>query len=63
MNSERLSMSGAVGEAMVETQAINLSLTALSNVLSALSRPRDDMWMIPYRNSKVIQFQSFIIIT
>ena len=36
--SERLTMSGAEGETLVETQAINLSLTALGDVLSALSR-------------------------
>lgn len=36
--SERLAMSGAEGEALVETQNINLSLTALGDVLSALSR-------------------------
>jgi hypothetical protein len=36
--SERLSLSGAEGSMKLETQAINLSLTALGNVLSALSR-------------------------
>lgn len=36
--SERLSMSGSEGEALVETQNINLSLSALGDVLSALSR-------------------------
>lgn len=36
--SERLSLSGAEGTRQAETQSINLSLTALSNVLSALSR-------------------------
>jgi len=36
--SERLAMSGAEGETLVETQNINLSLTALGDVLSALSK-------------------------
>jgi hypothetical protein len=36
--SERLTLSGAEGDTLVETQNINLSLTALGDVLSALSR-------------------------
>ena len=36
--SERLSMSGSEGDTMIETQNINLSLTALGDVLSALSK-------------------------
>ena len=36
--SERVSMSGAEGGTLVETQNINLSLSALGDVLSALSR-------------------------
>jgi Kinesin motor domain len=36
--SERLSMSGSEGGTLVETQNINLSLTALGDVLSALSQ-------------------------
>ena len=36
--SERVGLSGAEGDTLVETQAINLSLTALGDVLSALSR-------------------------
>ena len=36
--SERLGMSGAEGETRLETQQINLSLTALGDVLSALSK-------------------------
>lgn len=36
--SERLAMSGAEGDTLVETQNINLSLTALGDVLSALSK-------------------------
>jgi hypothetical protein len=51
--SERVSKSGVTDVALKETQAINLSLTSLGNVLSALSSPRDDMWLIPYRDSKL----------
>ena len=36
--SERLTLSGAEGDMLIETQAINLSLSALGDVLSALSR-------------------------
>ena len=36
--SERLSLSGSEGEALVETQNINLSLALLGDVLSAVSR-------------------------
>ena len=34
----RVGLSGAEGDTLVETQNINLSLTTLANVLSALSR-------------------------
>jgi hypothetical protein len=36
--SERVALSGAEGDTLVETQNINLSLTAIGDVLSALSR-------------------------
>lgn len=36
--SERISMSGVEGDTLVETQNINLSLTALGDVLAALSK-------------------------
>jgi hypothetical protein len=36
--SERITLSGAEGDTLVETQNINLSLTALGDVLSALSK-------------------------
>ena len=36
--SERVSLSGVEGETLVETQNINLSLTALGDVLAALSK-------------------------
>lgn len=60
--SERLQQSGAEGAALKETQNINSSLTALANVLSALSR-RSKLqqtsseaaasMIIPYRDSKL----------
>jgi hypothetical protein len=65
--SERVGLSGATGARLQEAQAINLSLTALSNVLMALSSAKyrnsrnnsssssssDSLWLIPYRNSKL----------
>jgi hypothetical protein len=36
--SERLSLSGSEGDALVETQSINLSLALLGDVLSAVSK-------------------------
>lgn len=65
--SERLSISGSEGDTMVETQNINLSLTALGDVLSALSKnatlakqhakssvgPAPSLVPVPYRNSKL----------
>eukprot|EP00605_Chrysophyceae_sp_TOSAG23-4_P002219 GSChrysophyteH1.ASY1.ANO1.2462.1 assembled CDS len=51
--SERLNMSGAEGETLLETQSINLSLTALGDVLSALSRNASILARVPYRNSKL----------
>ena len=65
--SERVSQSGAVGVQLQEAQAINLSLTALSNVLMALSSRQSNnrsspgssnsrnsgQWLVPYRNSKL----------
>ena len=41
--SERLSMSGAEGETLVETQNINLSLTTLGDVISALTKNASTM--------------------
>lgn len=48
--SERLSRSGATGDRLKETQAINKSLSALSDVIMALAKKEDH---IPFRNSKL----------
>ncbi|XP_010422415.1 PREDICTED: kinesin-like protein KIN-14D [Camelina sativa] len=48
--SERLSKSGATGERLKETQAINKSLSALSDVIFALAKKEDH---VPFRNSKL----------
>ena len=50
--SERLSVTGATGKRLEECKKINQSLSALGNVISALTenRPRTH---IPYRDSKL----------
>ncbi|KAK3810624.1 MAG: P-loop containing nucleoside triphosphate hydrolase protein, partial [Linnemannia gamsii] len=48
--SERLSQSGATGDRLRETQAINKSLSCLGDVIYAIAN-RDPH--VPYRNSKV----------
>nr|XP_018685480.1 PREDICTED: kinesin-like protein KIN-1 isoform X3 [Musa acuminata subsp. malaccensis] len=53
--SERLLKTGATGQTLDEGRAINLSLSALADVIAALRRRRDH---IPYRNSKLTQLLS-----
>ncbi|KAL5700212.1 hypothetical protein ACHQM5_025688 [Ranunculus cassubicifolius] len=48
--SERLSKSGATGDRLKETQAINKSLSALSDVIFSLAKKEDH---VPFRNSKL----------
>ena len=47
--SERLSKSGSTGDRLTETQAINKSLSSLSNVIFALARKEH----VPFRDSKL----------
>lgn len=49
--SERLSKTGAEGDRLKEAQKINLSLSALGNVISALVDGKSHH--IPYRDSKL----------
>ncbi|KAG4960571.1 Kinesin-like protein KIN-14C [Glycine soja] len=48
--SERLSRSGATGDRLKETQAINKSLSSLSDVIFALAKKQEH---VPFRNSKL----------
>lgn len=49
--SERISKTGATGERLKEAQKINLSLSALGNVISALVEGKSQH--VPYRDSKL----------
>ncbi|KAK3702184.1 kinesin-like nuclear fusion protein [Vermiconidia calcicola] len=51
--SERLKASGAEGNRMKETQAINKSLSSLGDVIAALGSKRGDESHVPYRNIDV----------
>ena len=46
-------LSGVTGDGQKEAQYINKSLSALGNVLTALSKPHRDGAVIPYRDSKL----------
>ncbi|XP_031270349.1 kinesin-like protein KIN-14N [Pistacia vera] len=48
--SERLSKSGSTGDRLKETQAINRSLSSLSDVIFSLAKKEDH---VPFRNSKL----------
>lgn len=53
--SERLTQSGATGERLKETQAINKSLSSLGDVIHALNNnsKTENNAHVPYRNSKL----------
>ena len=53
--SERVSKTDATGDRLKEAQAINKSLSALGNVISALST--GEKW-VPYRDNKLTQLMS-----
>ena len=50
--SERVRVTGATGQRLEETKKINQSLSALGNVIAALTDPRGRQH-IPYRDSKL----------
>jgi hypothetical protein len=50
--SERVRLTGATGQRLEETKKINQSLSALGNVIAALTDPRGRQH-IPYRDSKL----------
>ncbi len=67
--SEKISKSGAVGETLEEVKKINLSLSALGNVIHVLTTNSDH---IPYKDSKLTRilqeslggnFKSSLIVT
>jgi Kinesin motor domain len=50
--SERVRLSGATGQRLEESKKINQSLSALGNVIAALTDPKGRQH-IPYRDSKL----------
>ena len=50
--SERVNVTGATGKRLEESKSINGSLSALGNVIAALTQPRGRTH-IPYRDSKL----------
>ena len=51
--SERVRVTGATGQRLEESKKINQSLSALGNVIAALTDPRQKRSHIPYRDSKL----------
>ena len=51
--SERINVTGAVGKRLGECKKINMSLSALGNVIAALTDPNKARMHIPYRDSKL----------
>ena len=51
--SERVNVTGATGKRLEESKSINQSLSALGNVISALTAPKGKRPHIPYRDSKL----------
>ena len=51
--SERIRITGAKGKQLEESKKINKSLSALGNVINALTEPKGNINHIPYRDSKL----------
>ncbi|KAK9805923.1 hypothetical protein WJX73_005541 [Symbiochloris irregularis] len=51
--SERVGITGATGKRLEESKKINQSLSALGNVISALTDPKNARSHVPYRDSKL----------
>ena len=52
--SERVRVTGATGKRLEECKKINQSLSALGNVIAALTDAKGNRNHVPYRDSKVI---------